>query len=255
MNMQILVATMNQSDYTLLNKMNIISDAIVVNQCDENRFVEFDYNGNSIKWMNLKEIGVGLNRNNSLMRATADICLFADDDIVYDKDCEKLVLRAFNENPKADVLIFNLYDKTNQNRKMINKVVKVHWLNYLRYGTARVAIKLESVRFNGILFNQCFGGGAKYCHGEDNLFLTDCLRKNLKVYAVPYNIGVLTDERESSWNKGYDEKYFNDQGVLYYAISKKLWKFLCLQDSIRHAKEYNRKWYDTYKLMIKWKKN
>ena len=78
MRVQVLVATMHQTDYSLLEKMNIQTDAIVVNQCDENKIEEFEYNGHKIKWLSLKERGVGLSRNTALMRADADILLFAD---------------------------------------------------------------------------------------------------------------------------------------------------------------------------------
>ena len=33
--LQILVSTMKQSDYSLLDKMNIVCDAIIVNQTDQ----------------------------------------------------------------------------------------------------------------------------------------------------------------------------------------------------------------------------
>lgn len=123
-------------------------------------------------------------------------------------------------------------------------------LNYLRYGTARVAVRLKAVKENAIYFNQCFGGGTEHSHGEDNLFLTACLDKKLKIVAVPVYIARLTEERESTWLSGYNEKYLKDQGRLYKAISRKWWKLLCLQDIIRHRKVYNRKFRELYKLMV-----
>ena len=67
---QVLVAAMNQHDYSLLDKMNIQSDVIVANQSDFNRVDVFDYKGNQAIYLNFEERGVGLNRNNALMRAT-----------------------------------------------------------------------------------------------------------------------------------------------------------------------------------------
>ena len=64
-----LVATMNQNDYSLLNKMNIQTDIIVGNQCAINKVEEFKYRGNNVRWYSFSEKGVGLNRNNALMRA------------------------------------------------------------------------------------------------------------------------------------------------------------------------------------------
>lgn len=239
---------MSQTDHSLLDKMNIQTDAIVANQCDKNFIEQFEWNGHTVKYLNFAERGVGLNRNNALMRAEADICLFADDDMVYVDGYGEILERLFSENPKADVIIFNI--KENQiSRYVIPKKMKVGYLNYLRYGTARVAVRLSSVKNNGIYFNQCFGGGTEYCHGEDNIFINNCLKKGLNIIAVPDFLAELTEERESSWNKGYDEKYIRDQGVLYRTLTRKWWKLLCLQDAIRRHKSYNKSCLKVYRMM------
>lgn len=254
MKIQVLVATMNQTDYSLVKKMNIKTDAIIGNQCDHNSVETFDTDGNRIVYLNFHEKGVGLNRNNALMRADADICLFADDDMVYDDDYSQTVKQAFLENPDADVVVFNLREKI-PTRKLITRKTRVGYLNYLRYGTARVAVRLDSVKKCGIYFNQCFGGGTEHCHGEDNLFLAACLQKGLKIYAVPAYIAELTEERPSSWDTGYDAKYIKDQGVLYRTISKRWYKLLCLQDSIRRYRAYGyTSPFTVYRLMLRGRK-
>ena len=250
MNIQVLIATMHQprGDHGLPEKMNIQSDAIVCNQCDRNEFEEFEWNGHRIKWLSLAERGVGLNRNNALMRADGDICLFADDDMRYYDDYVQTIQKSFEEHPDADVLVFNLTEKE-ATRKIIRKAGRVRLWNFLRYGTARVAVRTEAVRRNGIYFNQCFGGGTEHCHGEDNLFLAACLQKGLKIYAVPAFIAELTEERPSSWNVGYDEKYLCDQGVLYRTMARRFWKILCLQDALRRRRAYRRSWMESYRIM------
>lgn len=250
MKIQVLIATMRQTDHSLLEKMNIQTDAIVGNQCDRNEVEDFEWNGHRIKYLSFAERGVGLNRNNALMRADADVCLFADDDMVYVDCYPELIEKAFAENPKADVVIFNLIEK-NSARKQINKTSRVGYLNYLRYGTARVAFKLNSVKSQGIYFNQCFGGGTEHAHGEDNLFLTACLDKGLKIYSVPIDIAELKDERPSSWNTGYDDKYLIDQGILYKTISRRWWRLLCLQDALRRHKSYKTSCLRAYKIMTR----
>lgn len=248
MNVQILIATMDQTDHSLLQKMNIQSDAIVCNQCDRYDVEQFEWNSHRIQYYSFRERGVGLNRNNALMRADADICVFADDDIVYNSNYVLLLRKAFAKYPDADVIVFNLAEK-NSKRQQITKPERVNRLNYLRYGTARIAIRLSSIRNNGIFFNQCFGGGTPHCHGEDNLFLSSCLDKKLRVYAVPITLGTLTNERVSTWNNGYTKKYFQDQGILYYTISRKWWKLLCVQDAYRHRKMYKMNWVEVFRLM------
>lgn len=249
MNIQVLVATMNQTDYSLLKKMNIKSSAIVCNQCDKNYMTEIPWRGYTIRWLSFNEKGVGLNRNNALMRAEADICLFADDDMVYVDGYVDIVTKAFEQISDADVIVFNLIEKV-PTRYVISKIHRINRFNYLRYGTARVAIKMSSVKNNGIYFNQCFGGGTEHCHGEDNLFLTSCLDKGLRIYAYPAFIAELTEERESTWDTGDPKKYLKDQGVLYRQISRRYWRLLCLQDALRHSRRYGLGWLDAYRLMM-----
>jgi len=249
MNIQVLVATMNQTDFSLLKKMNIQTSAIVCNQCNRNEFIDFDQNNNYIRWLSFNERGVGLNRNNGLMRADAEICLFADDDMVYVDGYADIVTKAFEVIPDADVIIFNLIERV-PTRYVIPKKCRVNRFNYLRYGTARIAVKLSSIKINGIYFNQCFGGGTEHCHGEDNLFLTTCLDKGLRIYAYPAYIAKLTEERESTWNTETNEKYLKDQGVLYRQVSRKFWRLLCLQDAIRHSGKYGVNMLAAYRLMI-----
>ena len=198
MKVQVLVATMHQKDRSLLEKMNIRSDAIIANQCDHDSIENFEWNGHKIRYLNFAERGVGINRNNALMRADGDICLFADDDLVYTDDYVQVVTKAFEQCPDADVMIFNLIEPV-PIRYVIKKVSRVWYLNFLRYGTARVAIRKESIRRHGIYFNQCFGGGTEHCHGEDNLFLATCLKKGLKMYAFPAYIARRVFKFAAMW--------------------------------------------------------
>lgn len=250
MTIQVLVATMDQKDYSLPKKMNIKCDAIIGNQCNYNSIEEIVFNNHKIKYLNFAERGVGLNRNNALMRAEADICLFADDDMVYCDEYVEVVEEAFTLHPDADVIAFNLIEKV-PNRYTIKEDHKIRLYNFMRYGTARIAVKLSSIRKKGILFDLNFGGGTKHSHGEDTIFLSDCIRNGLNMYAVPSYIAILTEERESTWNKGYSDKFFYDQGCLYKRISPLLWKLLCLQDAIRHYDLYNQSIVSAYMKMTR----
>lgn len=250
MKVQVLVAAMHQSDYSLLEKMNIQSDAIVGNQCDKDLMEKFEWNGHKITYLSFAERGLSLNRNNALIRADGDVCLLADDDMVYDDGYVETVTEAFRAYPDADVLIFNIVEPV-PTRCVIKKPGKVNYLNYLRYGSVRVAFKLQSIRENAISFNQCFGTGTDRGFGEDNLFLTACLRNKLKIYAIPESFARLTEERDSTWFKGYDEKYLRNKGLLFRAVSKRWRRFLCLQDALRHYKQYNMTWMKAYQLMMR----
>lgn len=250
MSVQVLVASMNQNNHDLLKKMNIQSDAIIGNQSNFLSFEEFDYNGYVIKYLNIPERGVGLNRNNSLMRASGDICVLADDDMRFIDGYVEVVEKAFFDNPKADVIIFNIKEKE-PTRYINKKNHKVGKLNFFRYGAARIAFKLKPIREQGISFNLLFGGGAERSAGEDTLFLSSCIKAGLRIYTSTLYIAELLDDRDSSWFKGYDDKYLEDKGFLFKIISPRLWKALCLQDAFRHRKLYGRKTISCYRAMVR----
>lgn len=253
MNLQVLVSTMHQNDYSLLEKMNINSDVIVVNQCSRIGFDEFIYKGYNVKFFSFAERGVGLSRNNAFIRATADICLFADDDVTYVEDYKEIIRRSFEDNPNADIIVFNV-PSTNPDRPsfQINKSGRVRLFNCLRYGAVRIAVRTDRVREANIYFSLLFGGGAKYGSGEDSLFIYESIKKGLKVYAEPQVIGYVSQE-DSSWFNGYTDKFFVDKGALYACLSKRWAEVLCLQFVIRHRKMFkdDKKCMEAFRLMNK----
>ena len=248
---QVLVAAMNQIDHSLLSKMNIQSDAIVANQCSFNSIERFKWSScqYEILYLNFNERGVGLNRNNALMRATGEFCIFADDDVTYVNNYTDIIEHCFDKYTTADVIVFNVKEE-NTSRYVIKKVHRVRLYNCMRYGAVRIAIRKDRIKKNGVFFNLCFGGGTEYSAGEDVLFLVECIKKGLKVVAVPITIVELKNSRESTWFHGYNEKFFRDHGMLFETVSKRYRKILCLQDAIRHSKKYGIPWYKAYTLML-----
>jgi len=214
MQIEVLVSTMHQKDTALIQKMNLSTDAIIINQTENVDFKEIKLNNNTVRMFSFNERGVGLSRNSALMRSEADICILADDDMVFCDGYEETVEKAFSENPEADVIIFNLIEDNESLNRRNDTIKKVGILNYMNYGAARIAFKRKAVTYNGISFNLNFGGGTKHLSGEDTLFLRECLKKGLNIIAVPEALAVLKNERESTWFKAFDEKYFFDKGVL-----------------------------------------
>lgn len=234
MNLEVLVSTMDQIDYSLLEKMNIQSDAIVINQCNKNEVVNFEYKKHDISFLCFKERGIGLSRNNALMRATGDICLFADDDVTYVDNYREIVIEAFEQNPKADLIFFNVLSRNLKRPSYkIEKSRRVRWFNCLRFGTYQMAVRTERIKQANIYFSLLFGGGAKYGSGEDSLFIVECLKKGLNVYTNSAIIGYVS-QSNSSWFRGYTDKFFFDKGVLFAFISKRWARILCLQFILRH---------------------
>ena len=110
MTLETLVSAVRQDVAEQAEKMNLQSDAVIINQCDENSYLEYEYRGNMIRAYSFAEKGVGLSRNNALLRAKADIILFSDEDIVYHEGYAEKIVKAFEEHPEADMLLFNMDD-------------------------------------------------------------------------------------------------------------------------------------------------
>lgn len=214
MRVQFLVSAVNQDVHALVKKMNLQAESIIINQCKENRYEEFEYKGSRMRCYHLAEKGVGLSRNNALLRADGDICLFADEDIVYRDRAAEAVEEAFREHPEADMLLFNVKVQEARYTYWTDRFHRVHWYNCGRYPAYSFALRTKRMHAKNLTYSLFFGGGAKYSNGEDSLFISDCLKAGLKVYACPVEIGEEIP-RPSTWFHGFDEKFFYDRGVLY----------------------------------------
>ncbi|MFL2120883.1 hypothetical protein [Marinilactibacillus psychrotolerans] len=240
MNIEILVSTMNRKVddlSSLVDKMKIRSKAIIINQTDT---IGYSSEHNS-EMFSYTERGVGKSRNSALLRAKGDICLMADDDMVYVAGYEEVVKKAYEKYTDADFIVFNV--RVHYPDRIVERVSKpgrVRFFNSLKYGTVTFSFKRNAILRENVFFSLLFGGGAKYSSGEDTLFLWTCLKKGLKVYAEETIIADVYNY-ESSWFKGYNEKFYKDKGALFKALEPKWHYLLNLQLAVRKRKEYGSK--------------
>ncbi|MDE6910617.1 MAG: glycosyltransferase family 2 protein [Lachnospiraceae bacterium] len=234
MRLQVLVSAVNQEVATLAERMHLESDALIINQTDHFGYEEYTHNGRRVQCFSFREKGVGLSRNNALLRAEGDIVLFSDEDIQYDKGYEACILDAFAAHPEADFLLFNVRVGESRATYYTKAYHRVHIWNAGRYPTYSFAVRREKLHAAHVTFSLLFGGGAKYSNGEDSLFLKDCLRYGLSVYAVPVEIGA-EQERESTWFRGYTDKFFIDRGVLYHFLYGRLAYLMAVRFIMAHA--------------------
>lgn len=237
MKIEVLVAAMNQNIVELIKKMNLSTDAIIINQCDKFSYEEVQGKINDknflIKAYSLKERGVGLSRNSAFMRADRDICLFSDEDIRYVDDYETLIIKEFEQNPHADMIMFEVEREEERVTCHITERKRVRQYNCGRYGAVNIAVKRNKLLEKKITFSLLFGGGAKYSAGEDSLFIKECLDKGLKIYTAPIPIG-REEESPSSWFQGYHKKFFIDRGVLYHYLYGKMATLLAIRFLLSH---------------------
>lgn len=235
MKVQVLASVMNQSFEQIVSRMRLDSDAVVINQCDRLGSEEREYNGHFIRFYSFPERGIGRSRNEAILRADGDICLFSDEDIVYEQGYADAVCAEFARNPAADMILFNISVEENRRTYHITERRRVRWYNCGRYGAVSFAVKRGSLLASGVTFSLLFGGGARYSNGEDSLFLKEFLRKGYRVYTAPVVIGREESEG-SSWFAGYNEKFFHDRGVLYRYLYGRLDRVMALRFLLAHKK-------------------
>ena len=230
---------MHQTDFSKIEEMNIQSNVVFANQCDRTAYEEMVFDGHTAKMISTATRGVGKNRNLALTYASADICLFADDDVIYLDGYEKTVCDFYEQHPDADVVIFNFCVSRNGSEPQ-NIVTKTQKLlrKRLSFGTYAISVKRDSIEWNNIKFHHQFGGGSLYSCGEDSKFLNDCFDKKLSVYICKDTVGEVRHS-DSTWFDGYTDKYFIDKGILFYALVGPMAVPALLVHSIKHKGEYS----------------
>ena len=233
MKVEILASVMHEEPEALIRRMRLDSDAVVINQCDRLGCREIEDSGNRIRFYSFPDRGVGRSRNEAIMRAEGDICLFSDGDLVYEPGYAEAVAAEFVQNSDADMILFNVKIKESRRTYHITERKRVHWYNCGRYGAVSFAVRRESLLASGVTFSLLFGGGARYGSGEDSLFLKEFMDKGFSVYTAPVTIAEEA-AGESTWFEGYNEKFFRDKGVLYRYLYGRLARVMALRFLLAH---------------------
>lgn len=232
--LEVLLSTMRLQHWSIANDMNISCDCLIINQADDDKSEEHQLNNRRVKIISVKEKGLSNSRNMALEQAAGDICLFADDDVKYVPDFEQIILAAYEKLPEADLVIFN-YESTatwRQKKSLGNSVKKLGYLDCLKVSSVMISFRRSSILERGIRFNPLFGAGGEFQSGEDNIFLFDCLRKGLTIYYYPQTI-LKVEFNQSSWFRGFGEKYFRNKGALAYMLFKNYYFLFIVQFALR----------------------
>lgn len=218
---EVLCVTMHQSDFSKIELMNVRSDIIFANQCDHTSYEEINFEGHVAKMISTQTRGVGKNRNLLLTYADADICLMADDDVIYADDMEERVVKEFDNHPDADVMVFHFESDCPDESKIRYKKTK-KWPRFARtpWGAIRIAFRLQSVKKANVWFTTLFGGGCIFPNGEDTMWIKALCKSGLTIYVSRETIGTVSHE-ESTWFTGYNEKYYYGVGALYAGLKAK----------------------------------
>ncbi len=236
MKVEVLASVMNQELRQIAERMCLDSDAVIINQCDHYGYEEMEWKGHKVRFFSYAEKGVGRSRNSAILRADKEICLFSDEDIVYEEGYAERVAEEFERNPQADMILFNIEVEESRRTYHIEARKRVKWYNCGRYGAVSFAVRRRSLVESGVMFSLLFGGGARYSNGEDSLFLKEFMKKGYRVYTAPVTIG-REEARPSTWFQGYDRKFFYDRGVLYHYLYGWLAAVMSLRFLLAHREK------------------
>jgi len=197
--LEILISTMNRSSLNFLQPMfkncNLEKlHILIINQTTQNCLLSSDRT--NIRVINSFETGLSKSRNLAIDNAIGEICLLADDDVVYVEEFDKKVCKSYASLTNAHLIAFQT--KTFQN-KLYSKYPK--GTTTLNGFEAKVLSIEISFRRNAIIkkklqFDEHFGLGGTFEDRENYIFLKTAL-KQLSCFFVP-DVIVMHEHISSS---------------------------------------------------------
>lgn len=164
------------------------------------------------------ESGISNSRNRALENAKGEILLITDEDVELLEGMPRFVEEAFENYPEADIITFQTLNEKGLKRK--NYSDSPFWHNMrtvMQVSSIEIALRRPSVVKNAIEFDSRFGIGSRFPTGCENVFLSDALKKGLRILYFPSPIVSHPDE--SSGRKLYqNEPVIKAKGAMFYRI-------------------------------------
>lgn len=212
MKFQLLLATVD-SKFFMRGYVLPCKNYLVINQLQNGQSAKC--NGENI--IHCHEKGLSKSRNLALQKALGEICLIADDDVSYIESVETIVLDAFEKNPSADVITFLTRTPQGDLLKPDNSKKKWHTRrSVMRVISYEIAFRTQAIRNANLYFDEQFGLGAQFPTGEENIFLIDAIRSDLKVLHVP--IPIVTHPRYSSGGDFSNLDLIRAKGAMFFRM-------------------------------------
>lgn len=240
MKLSILICTIDEKinlvKKNLLPDLKGVYEIIISHQITKKELKpEKEFLEKNISYFYYYEKGLSKNRNNALKKATWDFCHICDDDLIFVKDFQKIIKRAYEKN-NFDVITFPILNKNLQKVQNKNKTWFLSKFWIMQIISWWITFKLDKIKEKKIFFNEEFWLGSEKILWEENIFLRDCQKKWLKVF---YFDEAIVLHKNKSTGFFYNEKIiFSRIYVLKNMYSSFLTFFLIFYLSIFHYKIY-----------------
>ncbi len=236
--LQVLISTQNmQKDEDinkLIKRMNLKTNYLLINQIQTGII-----NIKNKNVITVQEKGLCKSRNLAVNNAQKGIILFADDDIKYKENYEKIILENYRKYPKADIICFYVRSKNKRRKLKRMHTGKIGYIRAMKIASFEMSCSKDSLLKNNLFFDENFGSGTMNKRGEEQILLYEAIRKKLKIIFVNKEIGEVAQEK-SSWFSGYNADFFEEQGRIFKKMSPKYYKILCVQYAIRKYNLYHK---------------
>lgn len=236
---EVLMSTMHRTSASFAVATHLEGPCLIINQGDDDGVSKTTVDGNPVRMLSVRERGLSRSRNLALANARGDICILADDDVVFESGYVDTVRRAYSDNPQADIIAFQVPRVGDPSRvkNYRSSPARLGRRGVLKVSSVEISFRRESVLRARLTFDLQFGAGTAHLMGEDTIFLLDALREGLSVLYVPWVIAT-TDVSNSTWFSAMDERYFAARGAVLRRISPRGWPFLALAFAARKIALY-----------------
>lgn len=119
MELEVLISTMNRNNLDFLDKMNISTNSVIINQSITNKILMTEET--NIKIINCDEKGLSRSRNKAMKIAKGSYMAFLDSDDLWKKDKLEKQLKFMEENNYN--FICTAYEQIDEESKLLNKVI------------------------------------------------------------------------------------------------------------------------------------
>lgn len=206
MKIEFLISTVNRTNLDFLKSifvnfdLNYI-DILVINQCDKNYIKKANElkSTKRIKIISVLDKGLSKSRNLALSNATGDICLIADDDIVYNANIFDKIISDYQNNPYDIITYSSEIGSQPPKKRLENSFIKPH--NYgslFSIMSIQISFLRKRIKEKGLSFDTQFGIGSQFVSGEENIFIKDAMDHGLAIGKSNFVINKHPEEINTS---------------------------------------------------------
>jgi len=167
----------------------------------------------NVRVVNSRNFGLSKSRNLAIKNSIKDICLIADDDVVFLHDLGDKIIDCYNHHKRVDGIIFQTLTLTGRSYRdyPLGNLSKKELSNAL---SIEITFRRSFLKTHKISFNELFGLGAKFSDTENVHFLNDLQHKGAKILGA--KDAIVSHKPFSSSDDIASERLMYARGASFY---------------------------------------